>query len=118
MSNTQEETEERFIDFFLGDSEEFPPEEALPNGWHKLMKEIYTAAGEVEDAIDRYEDAHRRLLQMDVPEEVKQLAKRGLKTSSIRKDNWRGIMDDSFVINRAMRDGWKDNWRPYHMEGE
>lgn len=91
-------------------------EEYLPRGWEKYMEKIADAAANVRNAIDEYGSVHHQVSRMDIPREVEALAERGIKTARIREDNWAGIQDDPFVMNRAYKDAVKKGWKPRHMD--
>ena len=91
------------------------PHEILPKGWDKLMKELQTAACGVHTAITMYEEAHERLFSMDVPDSVKALAHRGIKTANVCMERWSSINDDCYTINSDFKKAVEDGWLPYHQ---
>jgi hypothetical protein len=69
----------------------------------KQLEIVKQATSDVQLAIRRYEEALAAIAAVrDVPDKVRQLAKRGLATAQRAQEQWNGIADDYYVIAMAM----------------
>jgi hypothetical protein len=82
--------------------DELPPE--IARLWPKFDKAIE----KIQNGITEYQGVMSKLARYDEYPDAVEIGERGVKTSRIREDSWRGIADDFHVLQSRMIKRFED----------